>query len=348
MKKTLMLLISITFVVGMGCGSSGNTSGNSNSNGIPGWVENPGSEYSEAKYLMAVGSGSTLNEARGDAFSQLSQIFQMDIDATQQLTTEVIDRSTNNNFYSESTSQLLNNIKIGTNQELMNTSILTSEVDKFGTYHALAGMDRAETSRIYSQEISNNQIKISEFENNASNESNILQKLVLLTKARAVASANEVLTRQLNVIQGGAGTGGDATTTLTRIQEKFRAIQQQANVSIQSDNATYTVKSAVAGAFQKEGFSIIENTENAILGVTINYQTQEANLNRDDAEFVKWELVIEIEDKQSDRSFRTFMVEGRDGAPSYSDALKRADFTARNKIEKDFAQFLNNELLQIN
>ncbi|HBX65168.1 MAG TPA: hypothetical protein DEG32_03110, partial [Balneolaceae bacterium] len=180
------------------------------------------------------------------------------------------------------------------------------------------------------------------------NESNILQKLVLLTKARAVASANEVLTRQLNVIQGGAGTGGDATTTLTRIQEKFRAIQLQANVSIQSDNATYTVKSAVAGAFQKEGFSIIENTENAILGVTINYQTQEANLNRDDAEFVKWELVIEIEDKQSDRSFRTFMVEGRDGAPSYSDALKRADFTARNKIEKDFAQFLNNELLQIN
>jgi hypothetical protein len=230
----------------------------------------------------------------------------------------------------------------------MNTYILTSEVDKFGTYHALAGMDRVETSRIYSQEISNNQIKISEFENNAANENNILQKLVLLTKARAVASANEVLTRQLNIIQGGAGTGGDATTTLTRIQEKFRAVQQKANVSISSENATSTIKSAIAGAFQQEGFSITDNTDNAILGVTVNYQTQRADLNRDDAEFVKWELVIEIEDKQTNRSFRTFMAEGRDGAPSYSDALKRADFTARNKIEKDFGQFLNNELLQIN
>ena len=348
MNKILILLISLTFLVGMGCGSSGNTSSNSNNNGIPGWVENPGSEYSEAQYLMAVGSGSTLNEARGDAFSQLSQIFQMDIDATQRSTSEVIDRSENNNFYSESTSQLLNNIKIGTNQELMNTSILTSEVDKFGTYYALAGMDRAETSRVYGQEISNNQIKISEFENNATNEENVLQKLVLLSKARAVASANEVLTRQLNIIQGGAGTGGDATSTLSRIQEKFRAVQQNANVSIQSGNASSTIKAAVAAAFQQEGFSITENMDSSILGVTINYQTQEANLNRDDAEFVKWELVIEIEDKQSDRSFQTFMTEGRDGAPSYSDALKRADFTVRNKIEKDFSKFLNNELLQIN
>ncbi|MGN8225113.1 LPP20 family lipoprotein [Gracilimonas sp. BCB1] len=347
MNKTLILLSVLTPLLLWGCGSS--KSASSGSNGIPNWVNNPASEFNEQKYLMAVGSGSTLNEARGDAFASLSQIFQMDIDATEQVTSEFIDRNINNQLYSESTSQLLNNIKIGTNQELMNTTILTSEVDNFGTYHALAGMDRAESSRIYSQEISNNSIKINELEQNAGNEGNLLQKLVLLKKAQAVAAANEILTRQLNIIRGGAGTGGEATETLVRLQEKFRTAQQKAIVRLVSDNATSSIKAGVASVFQNAGFTITEETnDDAILEVDVNYQTQEADLNRDDAEFVKWELVIEVNDLQTNRSFKTYMTEGRDGAPSYSDALKRADFTARSKIEKDFNTFLNNELLQIN
>ncbi|MCP9292995.1 LPP20 family lipoprotein [Gracilimonas sediminicola] len=346
MNKTLILLTVVSSLLLWGCGSS--KSASSGSNGIPNWVNNPSSEFNEQKYLMAVGSGSTLNEARGDAFASLSQIFQMDIDATEQLNSEFIDRNINNQLYSESTSQLLNNIKIGTNQELMNTTILTSEVDKFGTYHALAGMDRAESSRIYNQEISNNRIKINELEQNADGENNILQKLVLLKKAQSLATANEILTRQLNVIRGGAGTGGEATETLVRLQEKFRTAQQKAIVKLASDNATSTVKAAVASVLQNAGFTIAESTDNAILAVNVNYLTQKADLNRDDAEFVKWELVIEVNDLQTNRSFKTYMTEGRDGAPSYADALKRADFTARSKIEKDFNTFLNNELLQIN
>ena len=343
--KSILLFALPLFLV-WGCASSKSSS--SGNNGIPKWVNNPGSEFNEQKYLMAVGSGSTLNEARGDAFASLSQIFQMDIDATEQVISEFTDRNINNQVFSESTSQLLNNIKIGTNQELMNTSILTSEVDKFGTYHALAGMDRAESSRIYSQEISNNKIKINEFEQNADNENNILQKLVLLKKAQAIAAANEILTRQLNIIQAGAGTGGEATETLARLQEKFRTNQKKAIVKLASENATSTVKAAVASVLQNAGFTLSESTSNAVLAVDVNYLTQRADLNRDDAEFVKWELVIEVNDLQTNRSFKTYMTEGRDGAPSYADALKRADFTARSKIENDFNTFLNNELLQIN
>lgn len=326
------------------CSSSGNTSGN----GTPGWVTNPANEYSESQYLMAVGSGSTLREAQTDAFSRLSQIFQMDIDASEQLYSETIDRNVNNNLYSQSTSKLLNNVRIGTKQELMNTTILDSDVDKFGTYYALAGMDRAESSRIYKQEISNNSIQIDEYENAADNEQNILQKMILLTKAKAVASANVMLSKQLNIILGGAGTGGEATEDLTRIQEKFRNTQQKANVTIQTNNATETVKSAINAVLQNAGFNITQNLSEAILAVSLNFQTQEADLNRDDAEFVKWEMMIEVTDLQTSRSFKTFMAEGRDGAPSYADALKRADFTAKSKIEKDFNTFLNNQLLQLN
>lgn len=341
--KSLISGVLFVLAVNMGCSSS---SAVSNEKQIPGWVENPANFYSESKYLMAAGSGSTINEARSDAFANLSQIFQIDIDATQQVTTEFIDRSVNNQIFSEGTSRLLNNIKIGTNQELMNTSILASEVDGFGTYHALAGMDRAETSRIYREEISNNTIKIDEFESSADADSNVLQKLVLLKKAVALASANEVLTKQLNIINGGMGSGGDATQTLTRLESKLRDTQQKAIIVIESDNSTETINAAIASLFQNEGFSITDDKSTAILSVLVNFQTQEADLNRDDAEFVKWELVIDVMDLQTQQSFKTYMTEGRDGAPSYSDALKRADFNARKKIDKDFNNFFNNELFK--
>jgi hypothetical protein len=51
-----------------------------------------------------------------------------------------------------------------------------------------------------------------------------------------------------------------------------------------------------------------------------------------------------VTDLQSNRSFKTFLAEGRDGAPSYADALKRADYSARKKIDTDFNSFFTNEL----
>lgn len=342
--KFNLCIITVFAVLISACSTSAPSSGSS----IPGWVQDPGSEYSEQQYLMAVGNGSTLTEARSSAFANLSQIFQMDINAMEELSSEFIEGNTGDEFYSESTSKLLNNIRIGTNQELMNTSILTSEVDNMGTYYALAGMDRAESSRVYRQEISNNTLKIDEYESVADRESNTLQKLILLNKAKAMASANEILTRQLNIIQGGAVTGGEAASVLTRINEKFRTTQQEANIYIRSDNASETIWSAIAGVFQQSGFSVAKDQANAILLVDINYLTQNADLNRNDAEFVKWELVIDVTDQQSDRSFKTYIAEGRDGAPSYSDALKRADFNARNKIETEFNRFLTTQLFELN
>tara|TARA_R100000908_G_scaffold65423_1_gene56197 strand:+ start:52671 stop:53738 length:1068 start_codon:yes stop_codon:yes gene_type:complete len=343
MKTKLYVLPIFLALLFAGCSSSKNTSG---SNSLPDWVLDPSSEYSEQQYLMAVGSGSSLNDARSDALSSLSQIFQVDVDAQENLYTESIDRNINNEVYSENTSELLNNIRLGTNQELMNTTILDSEIDANGTYYALAGMNRAESSQIYQQEISNNNKRISELELNAESEDNTIQKLMLLTQAKSFAAANVVLTKQLNIIRGGAGTGGSATHTHTQLQEKVRSVQQKANVIINTDNATETVRSAVVSVLQNAGFNITDSNQNAILEVSINYQTQRADLNRDDAEFAKWELVIDLTDLESDRSFQTFITEGRDGAPSYADALKRADFTARNKIQNDFTSFLNKELMQ--
>jgi hypothetical protein len=297
---------------------------------------------------LAVGSGSSLNEARSDAFSSLSQIFKMNVDATEVLNSESIDQQVNGEIFSEHTSQLLNNIRIGTNQELMNTTILVSEMDDHGTYHAIAGMERMETGRIYSSEISSNDLKLVDFEERADNENNTLRKLILLKKAKTLADLNEVLTQQLNIIRSGTASTDMASQKVARIDQKFQEVQNSATVYLMSANASEMVLAAVSGVFQKNGFSITNNRRQAILEADINYNREAANLNREDAEFVKWELIIEVSDLQSDLSFQTFSTEGRDGAPSYTDALKRADFTARERIENEFNTFLTKELFAIN
>ncbi|MDX1617577.1 MAG: LPP20 family lipoprotein [Balneolaceae bacterium] len=325
----------------------------SSSQSLPSWVDNPSNAYDDSRYLMAVGSGSTLREAHEDALSSLSRIFQAEIDASQELIDEFVETSRDDQFSSERTTQLLNVSRIGTNQELMNTEILQSEVVSNGTYYALAGMNRMESARIYNQEISNNDLKINEYETNASNESDLLQKLILLKKALVLAQVNENLSRQRNIILGGSSDRELNTQTLNRLQEKFRAVQRQVPVSIQGGSASETIVAAIERVFQDTGFTVAESDGNTgsgrpVLEVNVEYHTQRAELNRENAEFVKWELIIDIVNTMNNEAFRTFLTEGRDGALSYEDALKRADFTAREKIQNQFKSFLTKELFALN
>lgn len=332
------------FLLACACSSQKPVSGNE----LPGWADNPSDVYNESQYLLAVGSGNTLNEAHESALGSLARIFQADINASQELIDEFIETSKNEEFSSEQTTQLLNVTRIGSSQDLMNTQILESEVAGNGTYYALAGMDRLETASIYNQEISNNDLKIHEYETNAEQETDPLYMLILLKKALVLAEVNENLSRQRNILLGGASDRELNTMTLTRIQENFRIIKQQVPVTIQSVSASETILTAIAGVFQQEGFNIDHSGREPVLEVKVDYQSREAELNRENNKFVKWELIIDIENNLSGQSFKTFITEGRDGALSYKDALKRADFSARKEIENSFKRFLNQELLTLN
>ena len=316
-------------------------------NGLPAWADHPGKAYDENEYLLAVGSGNTLKEAHDDALGNLARIFRADINASQELIDEFIETSRNDEFSSEQTTQLLNVTRIGSSQNLMNTRILESEVAGNGTYYALAGMNRSKTASMYNQEISHNELKINEYETNAEQEADPLQSLILLKKALVFAEVNENLSRQRSILLGRAAGSELNTMALTRIQEKLRIIKQQVPVSIQSTSATETILSAIALAFQQEGFTIDVHSREPILEVTVDYHSQKAELNRDGHEFVKWELIVNIVNNQSGQSLTSFLTEGRDGAYSYSDALKRADFSARKEIGSSFKKFLKQELLTL-
>lgn len=338
-----LLLTCFLFMGFVGCSSQKNVQQR-----IPDWVFNTASYPQSQQYLLAVGNGSTLDEATKDAFSSLAQIFRMTVEGEEQIISEVTESYNNSEYFTSGTTRLLNNVKTGTNQELINTTILEVQVGPDGTYYALAGMNRRESATIYSQEISGNILRLEELEKKADEENNTLHKLMLLKNLRLLAAANLNLSKQHNIIMSGASDLELASRRLSRIEDKFSETQQQATFYIHSENASATIVTSVTEVMQNLGFRAVGNSDEAVLEFSINFHVQKADMNRNDAEFAKWELGISVNDKQSGQSFKTYFTEGRDGANSYEDALKRADNSARKKLTTEFKNFMNQQLTASN
>ncbi len=327
--------------------SSCSQSGRLSSQDLPSWVTNPKDSFDEHAYLMAVGSGSSLKQAQNDAKGNIAQIFKAEIKAQETLIDEFREYSNDENYSSSGTTELLQVTRIGSNQDLTNVKILTSTKAEDGTFYALAAMDRNESARIYRREIADNELKINNLLSSADQEESSLQRMILLKKGLTLAKVNENLARQLQIIKAGAADTELHAKTITRIEERYRAVQKQLAVHLSADEATETLMSAVGTTFQNSGFSLTASPDEALLSVIIRFNSEKADLNRNDAEFVKWNLIITIEDHESNRSFNTFMTEGRDGGPSFDAAMKRADFSAREKVGSQFKNFLTKELLSI-
>lgn len=336
MKTTF--IISISTVLLAACATQKTT--------LPGWVLNPNSHPSAQEHLVAVGSGSTLDEASKSAFTGISRVFSMTVEGSETLESEVLEAYTGNQVITEGTTRLLNSVKIGTQQQLVNTNILEAQIGPDGTYYALAGMHRLETSRVYSQEISANTMRLHEMESQVSETWQILNKLRILRQGRTLAAANLALSKQQNILMRGSSDTELASRRLAWFEEQFREAQKQASFTIIAAGATENIIAAVAEVLHTEGFSESENEP--VLAVSINFNTQKADLGRDDAEFVKWELSISVTDNQKNEAFKTYITEGRDGARTFSDALSRADYSARNKIGSEFRAFINQQLLSYN
>ncbi len=352
MKRTKLIQrvhiapILLLLVIGplLSCASSQKSTSNSyESDGIPNWVNDPSTAFSDRTYLMAVGSGDSFNDARADAMLSLAQIFRSQIEGTQNLYSDFEETTRNKtDFTSNETIRLMNNISIGASEELLNTEVLQSEVGSDGSYYVLAGMNRRESQRVYNQEIVNNYQKIRANQTSVQQTESQIRKLGILNENMLLARVIESLNAQLDIISPGSSDNQTAIQILDETQQEFRSAQELSIVQISMRSYNQVIRDAVAQAFQREGFII--GDVNPILKVSVTYDASEADLNRDDAEFVIWTLSISIEEIESAKRYNTFSTRGRDGAISLDDAYKRAEFTAGKEIESKFTRFINEEV----
>ena len=332
----------LLLIVFNSCGSSSKTPKT-----LPDWVSDPSSSFSDRQYLMAVGSGDTYNEARSDAMLSLAQIFKASIDGTQNLYSDVLEVSkTNEDFTSKQTIRLINEIEIGTNEELQNAEVLTSDTGKDGVYYVLAGFNRSETADLYQSELSNNYERIDRNKLELEKTRDQFYKLRFLKENLLLVRINKRLSSMLEIIQPGSGTSALSQEVLIETRNAFNLHQQTMPVQINGLTEYENIHNALADAFLTEGFYL--GTQNAVLLVDANYTAEETDINRNDADFVRWELHIQISRPDTDQTYTAFSVFGREGALNIQNAYQRASKAAVEQIEGKFRQYFSSEFLSNN
>lgn len=344
-SNTSMLLLTVGLTLTVSCASLAQKSSH-RSGKEPIWVTQPSKYEKASDYLLAVGTGSSYQDARNNALGNLSRIFQSEVKTDQTLIDEFHETIKGDRLNSDRTTQLLSVTRVGSTQNLINAKVLESYAAKDGTSYVLMGMQRRETAHIYSSEISNNEMHINDLEKQADHETNMLDKLGYLKKALILQEVNNNLQKQRSVLIGqsvGNMPSGDRS-----LLQKYREVKRRCLIYLNASDIPHEIVSVLDKVLQDEGFTITRNSAHAIVHAVVSYQWRQMDMNRKDAQFVRWDFHIKFDNPAGDRSFRTFNIEGRDGALTYREAVLRCDETVKEKITTEFRKFLRNELLKIN
>ena len=339
-----LLLLTVGLSLTISCASMAQR--NNRSGKQPIWVTQPTRYEKASDYLLAVGTGSRFQDARNSALGNLSRIFQSEVKTDQTLIDEFHETIKDDRLNSDRTTQLLSVTRVGSNQNLINARVLETYTSKDGNIYVLMGMQRRETARIYSSEISNNELHINELENQADQESDILDKLGYLKKALILQEVNDNLQKQRSVLTG--QSVGNLPSEDSSLLHKYRDVKKRCLIYLNARDIPGGIVSVMDKVLQDEGFTVTGNSNHSIIHANVSYQWRQMDMNRKDAQFVKWDFHVQFSDPAGDRSFRTFNIEGRDGALTYREAVLRCDETVKKKISTDFRKFLRNELLHLN
>jgi len=313
---------------------------------LPPWVNSPYSEFSENQYLLAVGSGTSQQEAQNSALANLSRIFKSKVETSQQLIDDFREYAQDDSFSSERSTQLLTITSVGSSQNLLNTKILKIHQTP-SLFYALAGMERFETATIYSSEIADNEMHIRDLLRQAEEVDHKLYKIGYLKKAQILAEANANLSAQLSILTGGqdADADTDKQQLIAEVNDKLNKIKQRTRVIISyPGNVSSSIQNSVANAFGNNGFTVIQAGDEDIYS-RVQFTTNPTSLNRSNAKFVRWDLEITAREALRGADLNTFTASGREGALTLDDAIRRAEEAAIRHIEDEFVPFINQEYL---
>jgi hypothetical protein len=314
---------------------------------LPLWIKSPSSIYNANEYLMAVGSGSNLQDAQNKALSSLTKIFQSKVKANQKLINDYRETSHDDKITTDRVTQLLSVTEAGSRQNLMNAKVLKKYTAVDGTSYVLVGIKRQETAALYSSEIIRNEKLLNSFERQIKSETNLLKRLALIKKALVLLYVNDNLKTQRDILVGKKTVSID-NNIKTRLEREYHNLRRRSLIYVTGNNLPNVIKISISSVLKNEGFTVTSAANKAIIHAVVFYTHKHMDLKRKDAHFIHWSLKIKMIDVESGKKLKEFSMEGRDGGLSEQGALSRSEHTIDEKLHQEFRSFIQQELLSIN
>jgi hypothetical protein len=304
----------------------------------PAWVDSPQSQYSNAKYLSAIGSGDTRKSAENDAASKLAMVFQSTIKAEQTVTDrykELFTSPENSTF--EHQSEVNKNSSISSNQTLYNFQIAETFTDNLGKIYAVAVIERAPTAEIYTKKIAENEKIMLRYIEQLDNSSDPVVRYANINAASVFSMMNEGLKQQLVIIMPGQTYHSESDYDNVKIQNLLSEAKKKMPFAIAITNdADGSAKAMVKEMLSENGFV---TAAKGILSVTGEISFEKIDM-KSEQQFVRWNYTLSVVDA-SGASIISLSESGREGHVTYKEAVARATRTMKKKIKSNFAKEIN-------
>ncbi|MDD8018990.1 MAG: LPP20 family lipoprotein [Bacteroidota bacterium] len=304
----------------------------------PAWIDTPQSQYSNAKYLSAVGSGDTRKSAESDASAKLAMIFQSTIKAEQTINDRYKELFTSpqNSTYEQST-DVTKNTSISSNQILYNFQIAETFTDNLGRTYALAVIERAPTAEIYEKKIQENEKIMGRYIEQYSKTNDAVAQYADINAASVFSTINEGLKQQLVIIIPGRTYVSTSGYDAVKIQQMLADARKNLPFAVSIKNDTEGKTTAIVKEMLSEmGFV---TAEKGVLTISGEISFEKVDLKKTE-EYVRWSYALSVVDGAK-ATIVSLTENGREGHLTYSEAVARATRTMKQKIKTNFGKEIN-------
>ncbi len=311
----------------------------------PRWMTNPEADYPNALYMTAIGTGDTRSQAEDAAMSKMSRIFEAKVSSDETYIEKYNEIVSQTEGISVTQTDITTNVKIQSQQSLINVQFGESYTDNSGRVNIIAYIDRMKTANIYEGRISENSEKIIEYSGTANSTPDLFKKYALYNAAHIFGVNNQTLIEQLGVISSTMKDFVDPEYNLADILDKKNSTARSLvfAVNVKNDNSNQ-IKNMITNALGKYGFQVKNNGK---LKVEADVNVENSDLGKGDKYFVRYNLLIRMLNEQG-KSVVTMDEKGREAHITKNEAVERAYREMAKKIKKgfmkEFDDFLNSYL----
>jgi hypothetical protein len=217
MKKLITLLMILTIAA---CSSTKNQ--------VPTWLNQPEKVYPQSQYLVAVGQGRDLEQAKQIALANLSRIFSVSI------AEEQLDKSTFSSEQGKTNTEVSRFISAKANQQLKGAVIKETYQDQQGQSYAVAILEKTPAAKAFRESIRQLDSKVSGNLSYARNDApNFFKALKSLETAHLAQQQRENDNRSLLIV---SPTGIPSSTTSADIEQLIKQSLAKLTFKVESDD----------------------------------------------------------------------------------------------------------------
>ena len=323
--------MAVTVLILVSCATGG---GSSSGGRRPKWVDDKHSVYPDSEYLVEIGEGTSLKDARQNGLMSLSQIFRTTVKVDSTVRTRYMELSDGKNSQGATMETTVDDtITQLSDETLVNVHFGESWTDDMGRTYVVAYIDRMETAQIYRKRIQEDSFRTANFLSESARQSDLLKTFGFLDAAVVMDKNTQMMLDQLDIIHAPSGRSIMLDYLPEELYSLYSDTASLMAFSIRIDgDSDGRLTAMVSQVLTGRGFSLSEM--DAPLSVSGQVSVEDAKLDNG-YENIRWSLYMEMRD-QSGKVVVTMEEQKRETGISRDAAVSKGYRSMEEMLQKKF------------